>query len=459
MSLPLANKAPSKHQVFEHKTFNGIPFEIPTRYKSNTIIGLGAYGQVISAKCVSTGKHYAIKKLENIFRHPVHAKRAIREVKILKQLKHEGIVQIIDLYMDDKLNDLYIVSPLMDTDLHKVIQSSQKLIDKHIQFFVYQILRSLLYMQSAGVMHRDLKPSNIFVDLNCDIKVGDLGMAKVIDYNPNNFVPMTEYVATRWYRAPEIMMWKAYGFEVDVWSVGCIMAELLTRKPLFPGHDLQDQLRKVFSILGTPTNDFIQQIQNKRTVKWIQSQSYYPPQSLAKIITGASPVAIDLLSKMLQYSPYKRISVSLALQHPYFAEFHDPQTESVMPNRVKFPHDVENFGIPQLKDAVLEEVRYYAKKNNYSARTEINKSESCFSQIMPTIGSLKPEPMNVSQPQTHLAMVNGTPMILTPVIIQGVPPTTYMPQMHQLTNQNVMNRMYSHSDPPRRSSHPPNIPW
>ena len=152
----------------------------------------------------------------------------------------------------------------------------------------------------AGVMHRDLKPSNIFVDLNCDIKLGDLGMAKCVNFNQNAFVPMTEYVATRWYRAPEIMLWKRYGFEVDVWSVGCIMAELLTRKPLFPGQDLQDQLRKVFSIMGSPSTDFIQQIQSPRIVKWVQSQTFHTKQPLSKVIPGVSNEAIDLLEKMLQ---------------------------------------------------------------------------------------------------------------------------------------------------------------
>ena len=110
---------------------------------------------------------------------------------------------------------------------------------------------------------------------------------------------MTEYVATRWYRAPEIMMWKAYGFEVDVWSVGCIMAELLTRKPLFAGNDLQDQLRKIFAVLGTPEPDFIQNVHNPRIVKWIQAQAACAARPLAKVVP-ASPDALDLLAKMLQ---------------------------------------------------------------------------------------------------------------------------------------------------------------
>ena len=309
-------------------------------------------------------------------------------------------------------------------------------------------------MQSSGIIHRDLKPGNIFVDLNCDIKVGDLGMAKVIDYNPNAFVPMTEYVATRWYRAPEIMMWKAYGFEVDVWSVGCIMAELITRKPLFPGQDLQDQLRKIFSILGTPANDFISQIQNTRIVKWIQSQKYYPPQSLQKIIPNASNVAIDLLSKMLQYSPYKRISVSLALQHPYFKDFHDPKTEYVKQNRIKFPHEVEQYDISQLKDLLIEEVEYHANKNNYIPITKQETKEQIPSpsKLMPCIGSLnelkqqQPQPQQQQQqqqsntintfPMQQMAIMNGAPVVLTPVIVSPMIQSNYN-QPFIVNNNNI----------------------
>ena len=147
---PDLSNQPQK-QKFNRVVYGSIPFDIPTRYRSQALIGHGAYGQVVSAKCASTGTHYAIKKLENIYRHPVHAKRAIREINILKQLKHNGILDIVDLYTDDTLTDLYIVSPLMDTDLHKVIRSSQALLSQHVQFFVYQMLRSLLYMQSGFV--------------------------------------------------------------------------------------------------------------------------------------------------------------------------------------------------------------------------------------------------------------------------------------------------------------------
>ena len=293
-------------------------------------------------------------------------------------------------------------------------------------------------------------------------------MAKVIDYNPNAFVPMTEYVATRWYRAPEIMMWKAYGFEVDIWSVGCIMAELIARKPLFPGQDLQDQLRKIFSVLGTPKDDFISQIPNERVIKWVQSQTHYDPLSLDKVLPKASASAIDLLSKMLEYSPYKRISVSLALQHPYFEDFHDPKTESVMNERVKFPHDIEQFDVPKLKSSIIEEAKYYAKMNNYIATTEIKQSRPSAGSLMPSIGSLnngplKPsqsvtqqqalqnqQPMNISAGQ-QMVMMNGTPCILTPVMFQPI--SAYNPQFL------VDNQMNGTAPNGQRLSNSDTTPW
>ena len=264
-------------------------------------------------------------------------------------------------------------------------------------------------------------------------------MAKVIDFNPNSSAPMTEYVATRWYRAPEIMMWKAYGFEVDVWSIGCVMAELLMRKPLFPGQDLQDQIRKIIAMLGPPPPDFIQQIQNPRITKWLEAQTFTSPPPLKQVIPGASSHAIDLLSKMLRYSPYKRISVALALQHPYFADFHDPKSEHVMESRVKFPHYVEKFNLEQLKNAVMTEVAYYARKNNYIA--EMVGVKPAASDLMPSIGTMESkqqeqEIMNMVKCVNNggqLGIVNDIPVMITPVCISSMQMMMTAPMMQSAT--------------------------
>lgn len=132
----------------------------------------------------------------------------------------------------EDFEDVYIVSELMDTDLHQIISSGQNLSDDHCQYFMYQILRGLKYIHSAQVLHRDLKPSNILVNENCDLKICDFGLARITD------IEMTGYVSTRYYRAPEIMLtWQHYDKAVDIWSVGCIFAEMLIGQPLFPGKD------------------------------------------------------------------------------------------------------------------------------------------------------------------------------------------------------------------------------
>jgi len=148
--------------------------------------------------------------------------------------------------------DIYIITDLMETDLHRVIYSRQDLSDEHIQYFLYQILRGLHMIHSANVMHRDLKPSNILVNKDCDLKICDLGLAR--GYEDEHELK-TEYVITRWYRSPEVILKASkYTKAVDIWSVGCIFAELLGRTPLFPGEDYLDQIQRTIAVLGTPSD-------------------------------------------------------------------------------------------------------------------------------------------------------------------------------------------------------------
>ena len=150
-------------------------------------------------------------------------------------------------------NDVYIVYELMDTDLHQIIRSSRPLSDDHIQYFVYQLLRGLKYIHSANVLHRDLKPSNLLLNANCDLKICDFGLARTGGGERGEY---TEYVVTRWYRAPELLLTcSEYTAAIDVWSVGCILAELLGRKPLFPGKDYVNQLHLITKLLGTPSEE------------------------------------------------------------------------------------------------------------------------------------------------------------------------------------------------------------
>lgn len=234
----------------------GTVFEVDAKYAPIKPIGKGAYGVVCSARDVETNKKVAIKKIVNAFENVVDAKRTLREIKLLRHLRHENVIDIIDCVKPaskHEFEDVYLMYDLMDTDLYQIIRSSQSLTDEHCQYFVYQILRGLKYIHSADVLHRDLKPGNLLLNANCDLKICDFGLARtaLIDADASEF--MTEYVVTRWYRAPELLLSCAeYTSAIDVWSVGCIFAELLGRKTLFPGKDYVHQLNLIMRVIGTP---------------------------------------------------------------------------------------------------------------------------------------------------------------------------------------------------------------
>ncbi len=231
-------------------------FTVDKRYSMLRTVGSGAYGVVISAKDFAGTEDVAIKMVPKAFHDEVDAKRILREIKLLKHFHHENIISIQDMmpplarHVED-FRDVYIVTDLMETDLHRIIYSKQALSIDHVQYFLYQLLRAVKYMHSANVIHRDLKPSNLLVNSNCDLKVCDFGLARGI--SPNHMddldddrkppLLLTEYVVTRWYRAPEIMLaCHEYSKPIDLWSIGCIFAELLGRKPYLAGDDYIDQV-------------------------------------------------------------------------------------------------------------------------------------------------------------------------------------------------------------------------
>jgi mitogen-activated protein kinase 1/3 len=230
-----------------------ISFNVSEQYDIQDVVGEGAYGVVCSAIHKPSTQKVAIKKITP-FDHSMFCLRTLREMKLLRYFNHENIISILDIQRPrgyDNFNEVYLIQELMETDMHRVIRT-QDLSDDHCQYFIYQTLRALKAMHSANVLHRDLKPSNLLLNANCDLKVCDFGLARSAASQEDNSGFMTEYVATRWYRAPEIMLtFKEYTKAIDVWSVGCILAEMLSGKPLFPGKDckwplmLRDAVRSV----------------------------------------------------------------------------------------------------------------------------------------------------------------------------------------------------------------------
>ncbi|XP_020946988.1 mitogen-activated protein kinase 11 isoform X7 [Sus scrofa] len=267
----------------------------------------------------------AVKKLSRPFQSLIHARRTYRELRLLKHLKHENVIGLLDVFTPatsiEDFSEVYLVTTLMGADLNNIVKC-QALSDEHVQFLVYQLLRGLKYIHSAGIIHRDLKPSNVAVNEDCELRILDFGLARQADEE------MTGYVATRWYRAPEIMLnWMHYNQTVDIWSVGCIMAELLQGKALFPGNDYIDQLKRIMEVVGTPSPEVLAKISSEHARAYIQSLPPVPQKDLRSIFRGANPLAVDLLGRMLVLDSDQRVSAAEALSHAYFSQYHDPEDE------------------------------------------------------------------------------------------------------------------------------------
>lgn len=305
-------------------------FEVSTKYVPPLRpVGRGAYGIVCAAVNSQTREEVAIKKIGNAFDNRVDAKRTLREIMLLRHLNHENIIAIKDIIRPpnkETFNDVYIIYELMDTDLHQIIRSNQPLNDDHCQYFLYQILRGLKYVHSAHVLHRDLKPSNLFMNANCDLKIGDFGLARTT--SEADF--MTEYVVTRWYRAPELLLnCSEYTAAIDIWSVGCILGEIVTREPLFPGKDYVHQLRLITELIGSPDDSSLGFLRSDNARRYVRQLPHYPKQQFSSRFPSMSPGARDLLERMLVFDPSKRITVDEALSHPYLASLHDINDEPV----------------------------------------------------------------------------------------------------------------------------------
>ncbi|KFW83212.1 Mitogen-activated protein kinase 12, partial [Manacus vitellinus] len=301
-----------------------------------------------------SGTKVAIKKLYRPFQSELFAKRAYRELRLLKHMKHENVIGILDVFTPDvtleKFNDFYDFSFVIGSLVTNLCPSKCSLKD-HISGVVCLVAERKqereLYCACCKIKKKshpfeiwlqDLKPGNLAVNEDCELKILDFGLARHTDSE------MTGYVVTRWYRAPEVILnWMHYTQTVDIWSVGCIMAEMITGRPLFKGNDHLDQLTEIMKITGTPTQDFVQKLHSQDAKNYIKSLPKVQKKDFASILKYANPLAVNLLEKMLVLDAEKRITAAEALMHPYFEPIHDPEEEI---EAEKYDDTFDNMDLP-----------------------------------------------------------------------------------------------------------------
>jgi len=391
-------------------------WRIPPRYEVKQLIGTGSYGSVCEAYDSERKRLVAIKRIGHMFEDLIDCKRILREISILSKLQHEYVVQLFDIVTPGSMqsfDELYIVMEICDSDLKKLCRTDVTLTTLHINTLLYNLLVGLKYLHSAGIYHRDLKPANCLVNQDCSVKICDFGLSRAIGADqphlqalPNtprngeqdpakvHGIPHTQrmkrhltgHVVTRWYRAPElILLQENYTEAIDIWSVGCIYAELLgmlegtrteDRGPLFPGSSCfplspdhkhktdyryhtrgkHDQLNMIFNLLGTPPEADIQQLERDDAKRYIACFAKRDGEGLRSKFPYADADSMDILDKMLRFSPRDRIPVTEALGHRIFHEIQDARKETTSPAFISLEFEKE----PDLDEALLR--KYFCKE-------------------------------------------------------------------------------------------------
>ncbi|XP_054446671.1 mitogen-activated protein kinase 15 [Pteronotus mesoamericanus] len=315
---------------------------VAQRYLLKRRLGKGAYGIVWKAVDRRTGEVVAIKKIFEAFRNKTDAERTFREIMLLQALgDHPNIIRLLDVIRAENDRDIYLVFESMDTDLNAVLCKGRLLQDTHKRCIFYQLLRATKFLHSGGVIHRDQKPSNVLLDARCLVKLCDFGLARPLSGPPEGpeGQALTDYVATRWYRAPEVLLSSScYTPAVDMWSLGCILGEMLRGQPLFPGTSTLHQLELIVQTIPPPPAEDLPALGSGCGASVLRHLGARPRLLLEALLPADTPPeALDLLRRLLVFTADRRLSAAQALQHPYVRRFHCPAQERSLEAHVRLP--------------------------------------------------------------------------------------------------------------------------
>ncbi|KAH3713426.1 mitogen-activated protein kinase 4-like [Dreissena polymorpha] len=330
-------------------------FHVDPRFINLRPLAHGGNAPVYSATDSECDKEVAIKKLSFGNRHS--CKYALRELRLMRRLQHENVVTVYEVLGSNglslekggnvnlninEISSVYIVQELLHTDLHQLIQQKQ-LSQDHVRLFTYQLLRGLKYIHSANVLHRDLKPMNLLINVeDLVLKIADFGLSRVVDpeYSHKGF--LTDNVGTCWYRSPELIISpREYTKAIDLWSVGCILAEMFIGKPIFPGAHEMDQIGLILETVSLSDNEW-NTVTQILPSSFIRNHTRVPERPLSDCIKSVDIDALDLVEKLLVFEPSLRLTAEEALAHPYLQQFRCVEDEPIVLTPFHIEHEVDD---------------------------------------------------------------------------------------------------------------------
>jgi len=328
------------------RELDGIDGHLLSRFHVVRQLGRGAYGIVWKVVEKETGRTLALKRCFDAFQNATDAQRTFREIMLLQELNgHENIVRLMNVVRAENHKDLYALFGYMESDLQKVINAGM-LQALHIEYVTYQILKALKFVHSGNVLHRDLKPANVLLNANCHVRLCDFGLARTREGQNGGPGPLpgllTEYVATRWYRAPELLMGaNSYCEGVDMWSVGCILGEMVGGKPILKGKSTMDQLQKVVELTGKPSDEDLLPISRHSSFAKQMLDSLGNVKKLSStgilFLVRAPPAARKLILALLKFNPETRLRAEVALEDPFVEKFYRQEAECTCDKVIRMP--------------------------------------------------------------------------------------------------------------------------
>ncbi|RNF11090.1 putative protein kinase [Trypanosoma conorhini] len=334
--------------------------------------GEGTFSEVLKAQDIETKRFVAIKCMKKLFKTKEQVNR-LREIQAVRRLQpHPNIVQLIEVMFDRSTGRLALVFEYMDMNLYELIKGRRHFIGEGwVMKFMYQLLKGLDHAHRTGLFHRDIKPENLLVNEDGTLKLADFGSCK----GAYSRQPLTEYISTRWYRAPECLLTDGYyTYKMDLWSAGCVFFEIMALFPLFPGNNELDQIHRIHNVIGTPPPEVLNKLKRSGTrmdLEFPQKQGT----GIAKLLPNASPEALDLLTKLLTYDEEHRVTAREALRHPYFKALRENakkakrlrlENEKAKAMEAKVGVNI----LPQLGSTCAQTFQYTASQTHYILGTE-----------------------------------------------------------------------------------------
>ncbi|XP_072618472.1 MAPK/MAK/MRK overlapping kinase isoform X3 [Vulpes vulpes] len=300
-------------------------------YKAIGKIGEGTFSEVMKMQSLRDGSYYACKQMKQHF-ESIEQVNSLREIQALRRLNpHPNILTLHEVVFDGKSGSLALICELMDMNIYELIQGRRHpLSEKKIMHYMYQLCKSLDHIHRNGIFHRDVKPENILIKQDV-LKLGDFGSCRSV-YSKQ---PYTEYISTRWYRAPECLLTDGfYTYKMDLWSAGCVFYEITSLQPLFPGANELDQISKIHDVIGTPAEKTLTKFKQSRAMSF--DFPFKKGSGIPLLTASWSSQCLSLLHAMVAYDPDERITAHQALQHPYFHEQRAAEKQAVASHRKAF---------------------------------------------------------------------------------------------------------------------------